>query len=391
MIEIDGSLGEGGGQVLRSSLTLSLLTGAPVHLRNIRAGRSKPGLLRQHLTAVNAAAAVGRAEVEGAALGAGEIRFVPHGIHAGTYTWSIGTAGSTTLVLQTVLLPLLAASDPSTVTIEGGTHNPGAPPFHFLDAVWAPHLRSAAARVDLRLEKWGLFPTGGGRLSATVRPGALPPVAGERRGPVTAVVGHVAAPGVPPAVADRAVAALRKGLGTNRDGVQLHDVRGTGPGVVVWIEVEFDGGTERFTAFQERREGVEDIVARALVEFRTWRDAGAPVGEHLADQLLLPLALAGGAFRMGAQSEHFRTNVAVIERFLPVRFVVREGRVSVEGAPRAATLSPPPPARTEPPTPPGHAPGNAGLPRGESRPHAPGSAPARRAGAPSEPPRRGRA
>src|SRR5262249_29857899 len=129
MISIDGSMGEGGGQVLRTALSLSLITGTPFRIENIRAGRNKPGLLRQHLTAVKAAATIGQAEVEGAELAALQLTFHPHTVRAGEYTFSVGTAGSAGLVLQTILPPLLTAAGPSTVVLEGGTHNPLAPPF----------------------------------------------------------------------------------------------------------------------------------------------------------------------------------------------------------------------------------------------------------------------
>ena len=177
MITIDGSKGEGGGQVLRSSLSLSMVTGQPFRIKNIRAGRAKPGLLRQHLTCVRASEAVCNATVEGAELGSKEIVFRPGAVQPGLHTFAVGTAGSAMLVLQTVLPPLMLATETSTVTVEGGTHNDHAPPFDFLEHAFVPLLRRMGARVDLILDGYGFYPAGGGRVVATISPaGALSPL-----------------------------------------------------------------------------------------------------------------------------------------------------------------------------------------------------------------------
>src|SRR5262245_60469773 len=170
MHTIDGSRGEGGGQILRTSLALSMITGTPVRIVNIRARRAKPGLMRQHLTAVQAAAGVSKARVEGAAVGSREIVFTPSTVTPGNHHFSIGTAGSTTLILQTVLPALILASGPSHLVLEGGTHNPMAPPFEFLDRAFLPLLRRMGPAVDVTLERAGFYPAGGGRLSVTVQP-----------------------------------------------------------------------------------------------------------------------------------------------------------------------------------------------------------------------------
>src|SRR5690349_406818 len=158
MILIDGSSGEGGGQILRSALALSILTRTPFKMERIRAGRDKPGLLRQHLTAVNAAQEVSSADVTGAELGSRDLTFKPRTVQGGDRSFSIGSAGSTTLVLQTILPALLRASGPSTITIEGGTHNPAAPPFEFLARAYLPLLARMGAKVELTLDQPGFFP-----------------------------------------------------------------------------------------------------------------------------------------------------------------------------------------------------------------------------------------
>src|SRR5712675_2047994 len=162
MITIDGSEGEGGGQILRTSLALSLVTGQPFRMERIRAKRQKPGLLRQHLTAVEAAKTVGRAEATGGALNSQTLEFNPGPVTPGNYRFAVGTAGSATLVFQTVLPALLTASGHSTLTLEGGTHNPLAPPFDFLARSFTPLIHGMGPTVELELRTPGFFPAGGG-------------------------------------------------------------------------------------------------------------------------------------------------------------------------------------------------------------------------------------
>ncbi len=170
MLDIDGSQGEGGGQILRTSLALSLVTGQPFRLEQIRAGRRKPGLLRQHLTAVEAAKTVGAAEAIGAEMGSRTLEFRPGAVIAGNYRFAVGTAGSATLVLQTILPPLLTASGGSTVTIEGGTHNPFAPPFDFLAGCFVPLIQRMGPRIELEMRCPGFYPAGGGKFDARIEP-----------------------------------------------------------------------------------------------------------------------------------------------------------------------------------------------------------------------------
>src|ERR1051326_3946650 len=183
MITIDGSQGEGGGQIMRTSLALSLVTGQPFRMEQIRAKRQKPGLLRQHLTAVEAAKTVGGAEVEGAALNSQTLEFRPRSVTPGNYRFAVGTAGSATLVLQTVLPSLLTASGPSTLTLEGGTHNPLAPPFDFLSCSFMPLIHRMGPSVELELRTPGFYPAGGGKFHARVEPAKrLSPLVLDERG-----------------------------------------------------------------------------------------------------------------------------------------------------------------------------------------------------------------
>jgi RNA 3'-terminal phosphate cyclase (ATP) len=191
LIRIDGRLGEGGGQILRTSLSLSLVTGKAFRIENIRAGREKPGLLRQHLAAVLAAAEVCGGEVEGAVPGSSCLTFRPGPVRPGQYRFSVGTAGSATLVFQTVLPALMLGSWPSSVEVEGGTHNMAAPPYDFLSRTFVPLVNRMGPNVSLRFERYGFYPAGGGRFSAEIQPAvALKPLhLGERGGRGSGIYG----------------------------------------------------------------------------------------------------------------------------------------------------------------------------------------------------------
>lgn len=320
MIVIDGSVGEGGGQVLRTSLSLSMITGQPVTLHSIRAKRAKPGLMRQHLACVEAARAISDAEVEGAALSSRELVFRPRGIRSGSYRFEIGSAGSTTLVLQTVLPALLMTDGESDVTIVGGTHNPLAPPFEFLAHTFLPLVSQMGATIDLSLLRHGFFPAGGGSIHARIVPTRLVPITLDTIVPkrITRVVAFVA--NLPLAIAERELAQVRKELGVDK---ALCDVEATrsapAPGNFVRIDVEVGDRTETFIGLGERSKNSERVARDLCDEVATFLGSPAPVDDHLADQLLLPLALAGsGSFLLGTPSDHATTNAAVIERFLPV-------------------------------------------------------------------------
>lgn len=337
MIQLDGAMGEGGGQILRSALALSLVTGLPFRIRNLRARRTRPGLRPQHLTALRAAAAVGGAAVEGAALGSQVVTFRPGPVRPGEYRFAIGTAGSTTLVLQTVLPALLTARGPSTLVLEGGTHNPLAPPFDFLAATYLPLLRRMGPRVEATLVRPGFVPSGGGEIRVTVRPAPrLTPLTLTARGAVRRTSGVIYLARLPEHVARREVERLRRRLGWPPEAFAVRPVRAAGPGNCVVLTVASEALTETFTAVGERGIPAETVADRAAGQVERYLRAGVPVGEHLADQLLLPLALAGGGtFVTLPQTAHTRTHAEVIHRFLPVRIrLAGEGerwRVTVTG------------------------------------------------------------
>ncbi len=337
VIAIDGSVGEGGGQILRSALALSLITGRPFRMEHIRAGRSRPGLQRQHLAAVRAAAAVGEADVCGDALGCQTLTFVPRGVRSGDHTFSTGTAGSCTLVLQTVLLPLLGAGAPSRLTLEGGTHNPWAPPFEFLELAFLPLLVRMGARVTVRLGSHGFYPAGGGRLDVRIEPSALTPLELGARGALLRRRAVAVVSRLPRHIAERELEAVRLRLGLGEGETSVREVASPGPGNVVIVELECEHVTEVCTAFGQKGVSAERVGAEVAGEASAYLEAGVPVGAHLADQLLLPLAVAGGGgFATLAPTSHTRTNAEVVQRFLDTIVTMTEidgGRfeVRVEG------------------------------------------------------------
>ena len=319
-VVIDGAQGEGGGQILRSALALSLVTGRPFRMQRIRAGRRKPGLLRQHLTAVQAAVAVGGGRATGDELGSGDLRFEPKAIRGGEYRFLIGTAGSTTLVLQAILPALLAAREPSQVTLEGGTHNPFAPPFEFLAGTLLPVLRRMGAVVEARLDAPGFYPAGGGRMTVTIEPGSLAPIELLERPVPPRVHARVLLLQLARNIAIRERGVICERLGIDRACCQIEQVRSAqGPGNAVQIVIEGEPVTEIVTAFGDKGVSAETVAATACDEAASLLAAGVPVGGHLADQLLLPMALAGGGvFRTVTPTAHAITNADVIRQFVDV-------------------------------------------------------------------------
>ncbi len=328
MLTLDGTKGEGGGQILRTALGLAVATRTPFRIDGIRGGRERPGLLRQHLTAVRAAQAIGQAQVEGAELGSASLTFEPRGLCGGEQHFAVGSAGSTTLVLQAVLPALLAAAEPTSISIEGGTHNSAAPPFEFLARSFVPLLCRMGARVEVSLERPGFHPAGGGSLHARVEPSGAPLAPFElleRGEPVSrrarALVAHIDA-----GVGHRELARVTQRLGFTSDEVELCELPDSpGPGNVLLIELAFEHVTEVFVGFGSPGVRAESVADRTVRQARRYLAQGLPVGTHLADQLLLPLALAGGgAFRCGPPSQHCRTNAEVIEQFLPLEISFEE-------------------------------------------------------------------
>jgi RNA 3'-terminal phosphate cyclase (ATP) len=327
MIELDGSSGEGGGQILRSALTLSMITGQAFRVTKIRANRPKPGLMRQHLVAVQAAAQVCQAETSPLKIGADTLEFFPGKIRAGEYNLAIGSAGSCTLVLQTLLPALWQADAASSITISGGTHNAMAPPAQFLQRAYGRVLAQMGVKLDLQLQRFGFYPAGGGQLQARIEPcPQLQRIELIARGARTAGYAESFIAGVPFQVAERELAGIGQGMGW--DDAQLL-VRGLpkeqGPGNALLLTLEQEHVTEVFCAFGEKAVRSETVANTVLAQVRAYLRGSGALGPYLADQVMLPMALAGGGcYTTDVISQHSRTNAEVIARFLPVRIEFHE-------------------------------------------------------------------
>lgn len=349
IIHIDGSQGEGGGQIVRSSLALSMVTGKPVSIERVRAGREKPGLMRQHLTAVRAAKEISSATVSGDTIGSSTLTFHPGNVVPGEYHFAVGTAGSATLVLQTVLPPLLIADGPSRLVLEGGTHNPWAPPWDFLQQSYLPLINRMGPKVTATLERPGFFPAGGGRFVIEIEPSpsaasttdsTMPtPRRGLtsfhllERGAIRSRRGRVLLSNLPDHIARRELDELQRLANWDQGGPVREVVTAQGPGNVVLLEIESEHLTEVFVGFGEHGVTAEVVVRRAIGEMRAYLKAEVPVGPYLADQLLLPMGIAAwqavragqrqsGSFRTMALTEHSRTHIDVLRTFLEIEIGV---------------------------------------------------------------------
>lgn len=340
MLELDGSFGEGGGQILRTSLALSLLTGRAFHLRNVRAGRAKPGLQPQHLMSVRAAAAIGQAQLRGASLGSSDLVFEPGTVQAGKYRFDVGTAGSTSLVLHTLYLPLaLRGRTPSELTLIGGTHVSTSPCFHFLDTTWRRYLELCGLRVSLRMNRPGFYPRGGGVVEAFIQPCAgLHGIRLGARGSVKAS-GFSAVAGLDAAIARRQTRRATFRLQQHGLKAQLREETWEGgPGSVLAVELDTAPVPTLFFGLGARGKPAERVADEAVDRVLAYLDSGdALVDAHSADQLVLPLALAEGAseYRVAEVTRHLTTNISVIRRFLE-RDIVCEGEEGGTGVVRIA-------------------------------------------------------
>lgn len=327
MITIDGSLGEGGGQVLRTALGLSLITGQSFRIYNIRARRKKPGLKRQHLCAVQAAQQIASADVSGLKLGSLELSFHPRKTQPGEYHFSIGTAGSTSLVLQTILPALLLAEGPSHFILEGGTHNPLAPPFEFIEKVFLPIIHRMGPKVEICLDRYGFYPAGGGKVRVEIQPAdALLPLEIMERGFIKDFGAQAKVAHLPIKIAERELKVIKHQLPLVAKKLEIQEILNSpGPGNVVMVEVVAEQITEVFTAFGALGKPAEKVAQEVVEETQEYLDSGVPVGKYLADQLLIPLALAGrGGFKTLPLTQHTQTNILVLNRFLDKDFVIKE-------------------------------------------------------------------
>jgi RNA 3'-terminal phosphate cyclase (ATP) len=334
LVQIDGSMGEGGGQILRSSLALSLLTGRPLRINRIRAGRQKPGLQPQHRMSVQAAAQIGQAQTRGVDLGSTQLEFHPGPVTPGKYTFAVGTAGSCSLVLHTVYLPLAwHAAAASELIITGGTHVTHSPAYEFLQDAWRGYLALGGLRVQTKMRRPGFYPRGGGVLEAVIDP--CPSIKGleleEIKSPQSARVYSMVS-GLPASIADRQASRTSELLEEMHLRVEVEtDIRRDGLGTAVAVSLDTHPVTTVFTALGARGKRAEVVAEEAVDQVRAYLMAPPGVDRHSADQLILPLALADGpsSFPVEEVTLHLLTNVDVVRHFLE-REIVCEG---IEGEP----------------------------------------------------------
>ena len=336
MIDLDGSMGEGGGQVLRSALTLSILSRKPFSIRHIRASRQKPGLMAQHLKAVDAAAAISRASVTGAHLGSTSLEFSPGDIRSGRYQFDIGTAGAASLVLQTIAIPLSFAGSASSVIITGGTHVLWSPCYHYLDLQWRFWMSQLGYDIDLTLDQAGFYPQGGGRISCVIRPARqLQPLQLAQRGDFVRLSGISAVVELERSIADRQKRQAFGRLSKRFPSFLLKTavLTGRSKGTFVLILAEYTAGRGCFCSLGERGKPAERVADECVDALEAFMSTEAAIDRYLADQLLIPLALAASPSQITTAqvTQHLLTNAEVIRCFLPVQ-------IDVHGEPGACGL-----------------------------------------------------
>ena len=331
ILDIDGNYGEGGGQILRSSLSLAAILNRSIRINRIRAGRKSPGLAPQHLTSVNAVAAITGAEVIGGAIGSETLTFRPHEIRGGNYAFDVAairpSAGALSLVFQSIVWPLSYAKVPSTVTLRGGTHVPWSPTVHYLQRVFLPIASKFGFEASIQLNRWGWYPKGSGEVIAKVHP-----ITNSRdimlryRGQLQSIHGISAASNLPEHIIDRQHNQIQKRLARLDSPVSIERIRGEsiGQGTFVFLKAEFQNIKAGFSALGARGKRAESVADEACQALETFLASDAAIEPHLADQLILPMALAAGesCFTTSRITQHLTTNIWLIEQFLPVRFEV---------------------------------------------------------------------
>lgn len=352
MVVIDGSHGEGGGAVLRTALSLSALLGEPLRIESIRIKRPNPGLQAQHLTGVRAMARVCRAKLQGAELGSPTLAFVPRSpSRSGEYSWDVaearkgGSAGATSLIFQALLLPLALAEGESTLFLRGGTHVAWSPPFHYLKMVYLPTLARMGIEADVGIEEWGWYPIGGGVMTARIRGagGADSPILGlelTERGTLRRLCGISAISNLPGHVAERQKRQAEKLLRSEgfEPRIDIIDAPSKGRGSVLFLLAEFENVRAGFTSLGQKGKPAEKVAEDACSEFLHYLESGAALDQYLADQLILPMALAQGdsSFTTSRITQHLLTNVWVAQQFLGHRFLIegqegKGGKVTLVG------------------------------------------------------------
>jgi RNA 3'-terminal phosphate cyclase (ATP) len=338
-LQIDGNYGEGGGQILRTTLSLSCLLKKPVEITNIRKGRKIPGLQPQHLTSVNACKSISEAEVEGNKLQSLTLKFSSQKIKGGDFTFNVAeekrSAGSTSLVLQAILLPLSLAEQSSHITLLGGTHVPWSPPFDYLKEIFLPMVRKIGCQMELQIRKWGWYPKGGGEVHCVIHPvEKLASLNLTERGRLLNLTGISVVSNLPTPIAERQKNQALKILKEKDFSPEIKIVQAPsiGQGTFFFLKAEFENSVAGFGALGEIGKRAEKVAEEACQEFLRFIETNAAVDPHLSDQLIPYLALAEGqsSFTVSRISQHLLTNVWVVQQFLPTKITV-EGKEGSEG------------------------------------------------------------
>jgi RNA 3'-terminal phosphate cyclase (ATP) len=339
MIEIDGSYGEGGGQIIRTALSLSCLFQKPFRIFNVRMNRRKPGLMPQHLTCVKAAQYITGAEVKGNYPGSDELFFSPGEVRSGNFFFDIGTAGSTSLVLQTLIPALVFSRQMTRVTLTGGTHVPFSPSYYYLSDVFVRYLERIGIRVTLSIASYGFYPRGGGRIQADIFPAEkITPLQILERGPLRNFTGYSGVGNLPLAIAERQRTALLNKLFREVEvlktapDIELLEVSTPGKGTFIDFSVKCQHSVAGFTGLGAIGKKAELVGEEAASEFIRYYRTGAALDSHMADQILLYLSMCNeeSFFSCSAISSHLMTNLWAIGLFHDIRYSV-EGKTGEKG------------------------------------------------------------
>jgi RNA 3'-terminal phosphate cyclase (ATP) len=337
LIDIDGSYGEGGGQILRTALSFSAILKRGLRVHHIRAGRKNPGLQPQHLKAVEALAKMTEGRTEGVKIGSDTITFIPKKIIPGDYRFEVGTAGSVTLLLQAILLPLSLSRASSRLTLVGGTHVPWSPPFHYLQGVLFPTLKSMGISVRAHLERWGWYPRGGGILHVEIKPiEALKPITLVDKGRLKKIRGLSATSYLPRHVGERqkdeALRRIERELKMDAEIEVFYDVPANDPGSFFFLVAESEGMIAGFSSLGRRGKRAEDVAGETVDSLKEYAESDGCIDPHLADQLIPFMSLAKGNsfFTTTRMTEHLLTNLWLVQHFLDIK-ISREGEKGEKG------------------------------------------------------------
>jgi RNA 3'-phosphate cyclase len=329
LIEMDGSYGEGGGQILRTALGLSAILKRPLRVHHIRAGRKNPGLQSQHLKAIEALAKMTEGWAEGAKIGSETITFIPKNMIPGDYQFEVGTAGSVTLLLQALVLPLCLSCGTSRLTLVGGTHVPWSPPFHYLHEILLPALRSMGISVIADIERWGWYPKGGGIIHLMVNPiKELKPISLNHKGRMKKIRGLSATSHLPRHIGERqkdeALRRIERELKIKAEIDVLYDIPANDPGSFVFLIAELENVVAGFSSLGKRGKKAEDVAKEAVDSLKEYMESDGCIDPHLADQLIPFLSLAKGnsSFTTTRITEHLLTNLWVVQHFLDVKISI---------------------------------------------------------------------